>query len=331
MQSGARASAAAEEGENSAGLNASANIPSITAPTTALAAAASTSTVSSPSSTSFGSFLSSVHQSGLRSIRTLDAPTLLSFAEQSLVLEEEVATGCLMIQALSLLEHFHRTVGISPLLARTAAINHGQCPQRCSYCASDVYRHFFDHQFIVVVVVVLCSVRSFYRQRSAGLATEDGGIMVDDALSSTSAVAVNAAPGVARSSMSHRDATWRAGFALRVYEVMLEQPEDYALVSSSEPRRALSMCSPRSSFRFSCPCCCLRLLLCLCSAVICSWSRSCCRRVSASCSCWCSASGSRRISRCSPSVRELSTWRDACHRRCLLLISLCGFVCSCVY
>jgi len=96
----------------------------------------------SSSSSSFGSFLSSIRQSGLRSIRTLDAPTLLSFAEQSLVLEEEVATGCLMIQALSLLEHFHRTEGISPLLARTAAINHGQSPQHAVLvcCVSDTHR-----------------------------------------------------------------------------------------------------------------------------------------------------------------------------------------------
>ena len=30
--------------------------------------------------------------------------------------------------------------------------------------------------------------------------------------------------------ISHRDATWRAGFALRVYEVMVRQPKDYAVV-----------------------------------------------------------------------------------------------------
>ena len=63
----------------------------------------------------FGSFLSTVRSSGLRLLRTLDAPTLLRFAEQSLVLEEEVATGCLMIQGIALLEHFHRTNGINPL------------------------------------------------------------------------------------------------------------------------------------------------------------------------------------------------------------------------
>jgi hypothetical protein len=83
---------------------------------------------------------------------------------------------------------------------------------------------------------VLCSVRSFYQQRSAGLETEDSsGTMADDT-PPTSALVTHAAPGAGRSSVSHRDATWRAGFALRVYEVMLQQPEDYALVSSSMPR-----------------------------------------------------------------------------------------------
>ena len=63
----------------------------------------------------FGSFFSTVHSSGLCLLRTLDAPTLLRFAEQSLVLEEEVVTGCLMIQGIALLEYFHKTHGISPL------------------------------------------------------------------------------------------------------------------------------------------------------------------------------------------------------------------------
>jgi hypothetical protein len=232
MQSDANAKAA-EEGGHSAGLDASANIPSVAVPTTALAAAAPASSVSSSSPPSFGSFLSSVRQSGLRSLRTLDAATLLSFAEQSLVLEEEVATGCLMIQALSLLEHFHRTEGISPLLARTAAINHGQCPQRAvrTVLLVSIGISLVSSSSMSLCCCVLCSVRSFYRQRSAGLASEDGGIVV-----STSAIVTSADPGVARSSVSHRDATWRAGFALRVYEVMLKQPEDYALVSSSVPR-----------------------------------------------------------------------------------------------
>ena len=74
----------------------------------------------------FGSFLSTVRRSGLRILRTLDAPTLLRFAEQSLVLEEEVATGCLMIQGIALLEHFHKTNGISPIEWPDQATRTGQ-------------------------------------------------------------------------------------------------------------------------------------------------------------------------------------------------------------
>jgi hypothetical protein len=74
----------------------------------------------------FGSFLSTVRRSGLRVLRTLDAATLLRFAEQSLVLEEEVATGCLMIQGIALLEHFHKTNGISPLEWPEQATRTGQ-------------------------------------------------------------------------------------------------------------------------------------------------------------------------------------------------------------
>ena len=73
----------------------------------------STQTASSP--LAFGSFLSTVRSSGLRILRSLDATTLLRFAEQALVLEEEVATGCLLIQGIALLEHFHRSRSISPL------------------------------------------------------------------------------------------------------------------------------------------------------------------------------------------------------------------------
>ena len=84
---------------------------------TAVTESASLALSAAPSSSPlpFGSFLSTVRRSGLRILRTLDAPTLLCFAEQSLVLEEEVATGCLMIQGIALLEHFHRANGVSPL------------------------------------------------------------------------------------------------------------------------------------------------------------------------------------------------------------------------
>jgi hypothetical protein len=85
---------------------------------TAVTESASLALSAAPSSSAplpFGSFLSTVRRSGLRILRTLDAPTLLRFAEQSLVLEEEVATGCLMIQGIALLEHFHKANGVSPL------------------------------------------------------------------------------------------------------------------------------------------------------------------------------------------------------------------------
>ena len=55
--------------------------------------------------------------------------------------------------------------------------------------------------------LLLSTVRNFYRQRS----TADDGTTEGDA--------------------SHRDATWRAGFALRIYDVMINQPNDFAVVS----------------------------------------------------------------------------------------------------
>ena len=80
----------------------------------------------------------------------------------------------------------------------------------------------------------VCSVlvRDFYRQRSAGLeAEESGGGEPAARLSAGAARPTAAGAAAARSAVSHRDATWRAGFALRVYEVMVRQPKDYAVVS----------------------------------------------------------------------------------------------------
>ena len=68
----------------------------------------------------------------------------------------------------------------------------------------------------------LLLVRDFYRQRSAGLESEEPA-REDETRPSVAAAAT-------RSAVSHRDATWRAGFALRVYEVMVRQPADYAVV-----------------------------------------------------------------------------------------------------
>jgi len=43
-----------------------------------------------------------------------DPSSLLSVAEQCVILEEKVATGCLLIQAVTLLEYFRRTRGRHP-------------------------------------------------------------------------------------------------------------------------------------------------------------------------------------------------------------------------
>lgn len=46
---------------------------------------------------------------------TYDAATLMRLAEQSVLLEEKVATGCLMIQAVTLLHYFRLARNKSPL------------------------------------------------------------------------------------------------------------------------------------------------------------------------------------------------------------------------
>src|SRR4051812_30669410 len=77
------------------------------------------------SSISFPSFLAAVRRSGLKVAQSYDKEMLLHLAEQSLVLEEKVATGCVMIQAVTLLVYFHKQNGISPLEWTRAATDFG--------------------------------------------------------------------------------------------------------------------------------------------------------------------------------------------------------------
>jgi len=147
-----------------------------------------------------------------------------------------VATGCLMIQGIALLEHFHKTNGVSPLDWPDQATRTGEWAgdvrrERCS-----VTRHAnrFSDLRPSMCPSAVCSVlvRDFYRQRSAGLEAEesDGVEEVRPQPASATRPAAAAAAVVTAKSVSHRDATWRAGFALRVYEVMVRQPKDYAVV-----------------------------------------------------------------------------------------------------
>ena len=137
-------------------------------------------------------------------------------------------------------------------------------------------------------------MREFYRQRSVGLEAETP---------ASGPAAVDTAGKSASSSISHRDATWRAGFALRVYEVMVQQPEDYAVVSGERLSR---ICSPgcwRSALKTSL----------LCSLV--SWNLSYSRPVSAFSSYWCSGSGTRAT---------WASWQNArtTNRICVLCLHL---------
>ena len=76
-------------------------------------------------SLSFPSFLARVRRSGLIIARSLKKETLIHIAEQALVLEEKVATGCVMIQAVTLLVYFHKQNGINPLEWTSAATDFG--------------------------------------------------------------------------------------------------------------------------------------------------------------------------------------------------------------
>ena len=73
------------------------------------------SPVSSSSPLSFSSFYDQVREHGWSIVSTYDAPTLMRLAEQSVLLEEKVATGCLMIQAVTLLHYFRLARNKNPL------------------------------------------------------------------------------------------------------------------------------------------------------------------------------------------------------------------------
>jgi len=74
--------------------------------------AASVSLAVIPAALSFQSFFSHACHAGLHVVRSYDAPTLLDFAEQALVLEQKLATGCFLLQAVLLVEHYFRTTTI---------------------------------------------------------------------------------------------------------------------------------------------------------------------------------------------------------------------------
>lgn len=59
--------------------------------------------------TSFQSFFAHACHAGLGVVRGYDAPVLLEYAEQALVLEQKLATGCFLLQAVLLVEYFVRT------------------------------------------------------------------------------------------------------------------------------------------------------------------------------------------------------------------------------
>lgn len=69
----------------------------------------------SSSPLSFSSFYDQVREHGWSVVSTYDAPTLMRLAEQSVLLEEKVATGCLMIQAVTLLHYFRLARNKNPL------------------------------------------------------------------------------------------------------------------------------------------------------------------------------------------------------------------------
>ncbi len=63
---------------------------------------------------SFQSFFTHALHAGLGVVRCYDASALLEYAEQTLVLEQKLATGCFLLQAVLLVEYFVRT---TPCLA----------------------------------------------------------------------------------------------------------------------------------------------------------------------------------------------------------------------
>ena len=70
---------------------------------TGMAAAAS------PSPSSFPTFFAHACRVGLGVVREYDCASLLAYAEQALVLEQKLATGCFLLQAVLLVEYVTRT------------------------------------------------------------------------------------------------------------------------------------------------------------------------------------------------------------------------------
>jgi len=87
-----------------------------------------TSSSSAVVPTSFPSFYSLVSQSSLGIVRSgaFDAPTLYRFARESVSCEEQVATGCLLIQAATLVQCWALTHKKDPLQHERQVVQFGQ-------------------------------------------------------------------------------------------------------------------------------------------------------------------------------------------------------------
>jgi hypothetical protein len=75
---------------------------------------------------SFQSFFAHACHGGLGVVRSYDASALLEYAEQALVLEQKLATGCFLLQAVLLVEYFVRTTPGCALEQDRSAQDFGQ-------------------------------------------------------------------------------------------------------------------------------------------------------------------------------------------------------------
>jgi len=203
----------------------------------AAAAASSSSSSADPSpitrTPSLSSFHAHIAASGLRVVRSAqyDAESLYQLADAAFTFEERIATGCFILQAVALVQCF------------------------CLFCGLDPLQHEKEaNQF----------VHEFYWARvpsnnGENAATDPG---------RSHRVGKSRPSSALDASMRHSDVTWRAWFAIRLYEVM-EQPEFVRLQpvimeSSLHILRAIAQkawhkenisltCKRRISHRLSCP------------------------------------------------------------------------------
>jgi len=159
----------------------------------AAAAASSSSSSADPSpiarTPSLASFHAHIAASGLRVVRSAqyDAESLYQLADAAFTFEERIATGCFILQAVALVQCF------------------------CLFCGLDPLQHEKEaNQF----------VREFYWARV--LSNNGENAAIDPGRSHR--VGKSRPSSALDASMRHSDVTWRAWFAIRLYEVM-EQPE----------------------------------------------------------------------------------------------------------